>query len=92
MSTTPCRRVLRTVALEAISAQRQQQRRHKQQARRSKERATFERWMQKLRRAFHTIERNQRDLPLGAGISPERVTPRPDDLLPIQETHHVATS
>ena len=60
MSTTPRRRVLRTTSPEAVAAHRRQQRRHKQPASLAQERAAFERWMVKLRRAFHTVERKQR--------------------------------
>ena len=56
------RRVIRPPAPEPLSVLRHQERQRKQQARLAKEREIFDRWMVKLRRAFHTVERSQRKI------------------------------
>ena len=56
------RRVIRPPAPESITALRHQERQRKQQARLAKERAIFDRWMARLRRAFHASEKSQRKI------------------------------
>jgi prefoldin subunit 5 len=58
--TTPRRRVLRsTRAAATVVDPRQEQRLHRRRQQLQQERATLDRWMAKLKRAFHAVEKAQ---------------------------------
>lgn len=57
---TPRRRVLRSSAAVNAAELRQQQARERDLAKLGKEQAVFRRWMSRLKRAFHALEKSQR--------------------------------
>jgi hypothetical protein len=59
-TTTPRRRVLRPLPAIAPVDPRQQARIQKRREQLAKERAALDRWMVRLKRAFHAVERQQR--------------------------------
>ena len=59
MAITPRRRVLRQSPNEPTIDPRQQARLQKRREQLAKEQATLQRWMSRLRRAFHALERQQ---------------------------------
>jgi hypothetical protein len=57
--TTPRRRLVRPLAVAAASVQRRQRRTQNLRSKLDRDREALTRWMIKLRRAFHTVERLQ---------------------------------
>lgn len=57
---TPRRRVLRSTTAISAAELRQQQAREKQLTKLVKEQAVFRRWMSRLKRAFHALEKSER--------------------------------
>ena len=60
--TTPRRRVLRPARVPAASDQQRQLHVVKHQAKLEKERASLDRWMVRLKRAFRAVEKQQRKI------------------------------
>ena len=58
----PRRRVLRSSAAVNATELRQQQSREKALAKLAKEQVLFRRWMSRLKRAFHAVEKSERRL------------------------------
>jgi hypothetical protein len=56
--TTPRRRIIRPSA--SVTSPHEQQQLHKLRARLEQERAALTRWQRRLRRAFNTVEKQQR--------------------------------
>jgi hypothetical protein len=56
----PRRRVLRPPATPSATNQQREQAREKLAGKLAKEQATFRRWMTRLKRAFHVVERQER--------------------------------
>ena len=59
---TPRRRIVRPPATVPVSPARSLPRVHKLQSRLQKERLALARWMARLKRAFHAMERGQRQV------------------------------
>lgn len=58
--TAPRRRVLRSSAAEQTSDRQRQQTREKYLAKLAKEQQAFHRWLTRLKRAFHALEKQER--------------------------------
>jgi hypothetical protein len=57
---TPRRRVVRPLAVAAAAVQHRQRRSQALRSRLTKDRCDLDRWMGRLRRAFHAVEKLQR--------------------------------